>query len=119
MMSVAAVSVSVVMVMSVRIFEKKRADQIDQKTNSGNPNRLIEPNGHRYEEPVNGFSCHQDCDDGEHNRARKAAEHTHLSSSKTVAWIVPVTTTEIVGECRDREGGNVCAHVPAIRQQGH
>ena len=68
---------------------------------------------------MDGFAGHKQGDDGKDNGAGKTAEDSNFGGAETVQRIRGMAATKVIGESRDDEGGDVCAHVPAIGQQRH
>src|SRR6185295_7124199 len=80
---------------------------------------FIEVNRQWSKKPMDGFSRHEQSDDGEHNSAGETAEHSDFGSTKTVKRISGMTTAEVISQRSDEKGGDMGPHVPAICQQRH
>src|ERR1022692_2216603 len=109
-----------VVVMPMRIiFQHKCARYINSQAQAGYSYRRVELNRQGMNDPVDGFTGHDQTDATQDNCAGKRVEHSKFPRSKTETEIGRVLSGEKVGEDRYQKRSGMGSHVQAVREKSH
>lgn len=109
----------VLIVVRVAVFEEERADHINEEADHRDGNGLVEADRYRQEGALHRLPGHQKPDHAQDDRTGETAEDADLARPEAVARILRMAAAQVVGERGHREGADVGAHVPAVREQRH
>ena len=93
------VTVTVIMAMMVIVFQQPCADEIDDETDSGDGNGLVEIDGDRRKEAQQAFPRNHDGGNAQHDCAGKAREIAEFSRPESETVIGDLTAGIEIGEC--------------------
>src|SRR5438552_12339242 len=87
----------------VLIFEKQGADDIYRQSEAGHNDGFIEMDRKRVQQPVNGFTGHEQGDAAENDRAGKGPQNGDFAGPETVTHIAGMPAGNRVSADRDEK----------------
>ena len=113
------VSMAVTMMVVILAKQARQANEVHDKAQNRDQNRLIEADRDRALEAQKAFPADQKSDQRKYDRAGECREIAHLAGSEGEAPVARMSPREAVGKRSDQQGRRMGGHMPAIGDQSH
>ena len=117
---IVSMAMAMAMAMMVRMpaaAQQQHAGDIDQQSQHGDRDRLVEADRNRRDEARDGLVTDEQRDHGEHDRAGESREIAELAGSEREPRVVRVPAGVAIGQRGEQERAGMGGHVHAVRDE--